>query len=78
MPKIKGRKRILKIIGNQLVTYKGIFIRLSANFSAETLQDRKGWHDLLKVLKGKNLEPRILYLVRLSFRIEGEITFPIK
>ena len=55
------------------VTYKGIPIRLSADFSAETLQSRREWHDILNVMKGKNLQPRLLYPARLSFRFEGEI-----
>ena len=54
-------------------TYKGTPIRLSAYFSTETLQARKEWHDILKVMKGKNLQPRLLYPARLSFRFEGEI-----
>ena len=37
------------------------------------MQTRRGWHDILKVVKGKNLQPRILYPARLSFRFEGEI-----
>ena len=37
------------------------------------LQARRKWQDIYKVLKGKNLQPRILYPVRLSFRIEAEI-----
>ena len=53
--------------------YKGTPIMLSANFSTETLQVRREWHDIFKVLKGKNLQPRILYPAYLSFRIEGEI-----
>ena len=55
------------------MTYKGTLIRLSPNFSAETLQARREWHDILHVMKGKNLQPRLLYLARLSFRFEGEI-----
>ena len=43
------------------------------DFSAETLQARREYHDTFKVLKGKNLQPRILYPARLSFRIKGEI-----
>ena len=31
------------------------------------------WQDILKVLKGKNLQPRLLYLARISFKIDGEI-----
>ena len=57
----------------QHVIYKGTPIRLSANFSAETLQARREWHDILKMMKGKNLQPRIFYPARLSFSIEGEI-----
>ena len=48
-------------------------MRLSADFSAQTLQARREWHDILNVMKGKNLQPRLLYPARLSFRFEGEI-----
>ena len=48
-------------------------MRLSADFSAETLQARREWHDIFKVMKGKKLQPRILYRERLSFRFDGEI-----
>ena len=44
-----------------------------ADFSAETLQARREWHDTLNVVKEKNLQPRLLYPARLSFRYEGEI-----
>ena len=37
------------------------------------LQDRREWHDILKVMKGKNLQPRLLYSARISFRFDGEI-----
>ena len=37
----------------QQITYKEISIRLSADFSAETLQAIKEWHDVFKVMKGK-------------------------
>ena len=55
------------------VTYKGTPTRLSADFSAGTLQARREWHDILNVMKGKNLQPRLLYPARLSFRFEREI-----
>jgi len=54
-------------------TYKGTPRRLSADFSAETLQGRREWHDRLNVMKGKILQPRLLDPARLSFRFEGEI-----
>ena len=55
------------------ITYKGIPIRLSTDFSAETLQARREWQDILNVMKVKNLQPRLLYPARLSFTFEGEI-----
>ena len=55
------------------MTYKGTPIRLSADFSAETLQTRREWHHTLNVMNGKNLQPRLLYPARLSLRFEGEI-----
>ena len=62
-----------------MTTYKRIPIRLSADFSTETLQARREWHDIFKVMKGKNLQPRILYPARISFRFEEEIkNFPDK
>ena len=40
---------------------------------------QRKWHDICKVMKGKNLRPRILYPARLSFRFDGEIkSFPDK
>ena len=47
--------------------------RLTADFSAETLQARKEWNKIFKVMKGKNLQPRLLYPARISFRFNGEI-----
>ena len=55
------------------ITYKGICIRLTAGLSAETLQARREWQDGFKVMKGKNLQRRLLYPARISFRFEGEI-----
>ena len=57
----------------QQITYKGIPIRLTADFSAESLQARRGWQDIFKVMKGKNLQPRLLYSARISVRFDGEI-----
>ena len=74
LTKIKHKERILKAAREkQQVTYKGNPICLKADLSAETLQARREWQDIFKVLKGENLQPRLLYLVRLSFRIDGEI-----
>ena len=74
LPKIKDKERILKAAREKdTVTYKGIPIRLSADFSKETLQARRGWKEVFEVMKGKDLHPRLLYPAKLSFRIEGQI-----
>ena len=48
-------------------------MHLTADLSAETLQARREWQDIFKVLKGKNLRPRLLCLASISFKIDGEI-----
>ena len=72
--KAKDKGRILKAAREkQLVTYKGALTRLSANFSTETLQARRNWQEILKVMKSKDLQPRLLSPEKPSFRIEGQI-----
>ena len=74
LSKIKYTEKILKAAREkQQITYKGIPIRLTADFSAETLKARRVWQDMFKVMKGKNLQPRLLYPTRISFRFDGEI-----
>ena len=46
---------------------------LTADLSAETLQARREWQDIFKVLKGKYLQPRLQYPARISFKIDAEI-----
>ena len=61
------------------VMYKGVPVRVSARFSTETFQARREWHEIFKVMKSKELQPRLLYPVRLSFKTQGEIkNFPDK
>ena len=70
LTKTKHKERILKATREkQQVTYKGNPIRLTANLSAETLQARREWQDIFKVLKGENLQ---LSPARISLKI-GEI-----
>ena len=77
LPRIKDKERILKAAREkETVTYKEVLIRLSADFSKETLQARRGWKE---VFKGKDIQPRWLYPAKLSFRMEGQIKcFPDK
>ena len=74
MTKIKDKEKLLKATREkQQITYKGTPIWLTADFSAETLQARRERHDIFKAMKGKNLQPRLLYPARISFRFDGEI-----
>ena len=74
LPKIKQKERILEAVRDMdTVTYKGVPIRLSVDFSKEALRARRGWKEVFQVMKGKDLHPRLLYPEKLSFRIEGQI-----
>ena len=71
LTKTKHKERILKTAREkQQVTHKGNPICLTADHSEEALQARREWTDIFKVLKRKNLQPRLLYLARISFKIE--------
>ena len=55
MTKIKDKEKLLKATREKRqITYKGTPISLTADFSAETLQARRVWHDIFKVMKGRN------------------------
>ena len=56
-----------------MTTHKGIHMKLLEDFSTETLQASREWHDIFKVMNGKNLQPRTDCLARLSFRFDVEI-----
>ena len=74
LTKIKDKEKLLKATREKRqVTYKETPIRLTADFSAETLKARREWQDIFKVMKGKNLQPRLLYPARISFRFTREI-----
>ena len=73
LTKIKDKEKLLKETREKRqITYKGTPIRLTADFSAETLQASREWHDIFKLMKGKNLQPTLLYPARISFRFNRE------
>ena len=76
MSRVKDEERILKAAKKQLVIYRGVPIRLSADFSKETLQARKDWQEIFKVMKSRDLQPRLLYPTKVSFRMEGQKELP--
>ena len=74
LTKTKHKERILEAAREkQQVTYKGNPICLTVDLTAETLQGRREWQDIFKILKGKNVQTRLLYPARISFKIDGEI-----
>ena len=74
LTKIKYKDKISKAKKEKLqITYKETPIRVLVDFPTETLQARRDWHHIFKVMKRKNLQPRILYPVRLLFRFNGDI-----
>ena len=73
LTKIKHKEQILKAEREkQQITHKGIHIKITADLPIETLQARREWQDILKVMKENNLEPRLLYPARISFGYEAE------
>ena len=74
LTKTKHKERMLKAAREkQQVTYKRNPICLTIDLLAETLQVRREWQDIFKVLKGKNLQAKLMYPAKISFKIDGEI-----
>ena len=72
MLKVKDKDRILKAAREKkLVSYRGDPLRLSADFSKETVKASRDWPEIFKVMRSRDLQPRLLYSAKLSFRIEG-------
>ena len=71
MAKIKDKDKVLKAAREEKKSHlQGKPIRLSSDFSTETLQARREWHDILNAMKQKGLEPRILYPAQLSLNMK--------
>ena len=69
MPKVQDRERILKAAREkQRGTYKGVSIRLSVDFSKETLQAGRDWQEVFKGMKSKDLHPN--YSIRQRCHLE--------
>ena len=71
LAKIKDKEIILKATREkETVTYKGVLIKLSADFSKQTV-GKRDWQEVFKGMKSKDLQPQLLYPAKLSFRMEG-------
>jgi hypothetical protein len=70
----ENRERILKVAREKRqITYKGKPIKITADFSMETLKARRTWSEVFQALNESHFNPRILYPAKLSFKIDGEI-----
>jgi hypothetical protein len=66
---MENRERILKAIREEKqITYIGKPIKMTADFSMETLKARRAWSEIFQALNENNFNPRILYPAKLSFK----------
>uniref|UniRef100_A0ABK0LEB8 Nucleic acid binding protein n=1 Tax=Rattus norvegicus TaxID=10116 RepID=A0ABK0LEB8_RAT len=72
-PNAQNKERILKAVREKgQVTYKGRPIRITPEFSPETMKARRSWIDVIQTLREHNCQPRLLYPAKLSINIDGE------
>jgi hypothetical protein len=68
------RERILTAVREKKqITYKGKPIKITEEFSTETLKARRAWGEIFQALNENNFNLRILYPPKLSFKIDGTI-----
>ena len=72
-PNALNKERILKAVREKgQVTYKRRPIRITQDFSPETMKARRSWADLMQTLREHKCQPRLLYPVKLSITIDGK------
>ena len=71
MPKFKDKENLQSSNRKVVIYLQGSSIRLSADFTKETLQAGRDWQEIFKVMKSRDLQPRLLYPAKLSFRLKG-------
>ena len=68
-----NKERILKPVREKgQVTYEGRPIRVTKDFSTETMKARRAWTDVIQTLREHKCQPRLIYLAKLSITIDGE------
>jgi hypothetical protein len=72
-PNSQNKERILKAVREKgQVPYKGRPIRITPDFSTETMKARRSWAYVIQTLKEHKCQPRLLYPAKLSINIDGE------
>jgi hypothetical protein len=68
----KQRKNIKISKGKKVkVTYKDRPIRITPDFSPETMKSRRSWEDVIQTLREHKCQPKLLYPAKLSISIDG-------
>lgn len=76
IPEIQHKNRLLKAVREKRqITYKGKPIRITADFSAQTIKSRRAWSEVFQILKQNDFQPRLIYPAKLSFKIDGAIRY---
>jgi hypothetical protein len=69
----RKKERILKALREKCqLTYTERPIRITLDFSLETMKAKRSWEDLIQTLREHNCQPRLLYPAKLSITIDGE------
>jgi hypothetical protein len=69
----QSKQKILKAAREKgQVTYKGRPIRITQDFSTETMKARKAWSEVMQTLREHKCQPRLLYQAKLLINIDGE------
>jgi hypothetical protein len=73
-PNALNKEKILKVVSEKhQVTYKGRSMRITPDFSPETIKARRSCTDVIQNLRLHNWQPRLLYPAKISINIDGEI-----
>jgi hypothetical protein len=73
IPNAQNKERILKTVREKgQITYKGTPIRITPDFSPETMKARRSWADVIQTLREHKCHPRILHPAKLSITMDGE------
>ena len=72
-PNAQNKERILKAVrGKGQLNYKGRPIRITPDFSTETMKARRSWADIMQTLREYKCQAKLLYPAKLSITIDGE------
>jgi hypothetical protein len=70
---IENQERILKAIRDKIIMYKGKPIKITADFSMETLKARRAWWEVFQALGENNFSSRMFYPAKLLFKTDRAI-----